>query len=166
MDKYARLANLLKSNQQTGTNIFTAAVISVQGESCTVDVSGTVVSDVRLKATVNEAANRLLIVPVVGSYVLVASLSGDMRDLAVISVDEVEQINFTGKNINIEINDTTGKIDLHNKSVGLTGLIDSLFDLLKQNYRLATSTGPTGTPLPDSITALNKLQTDFKRILK
>lgn len=73
--------------------VFTAKVKSVQANTtCTVDLDGLTVSDVRLRAVVNGETSKILVTPKTGSYVLVADLSGDLSQLAVVGYSEVKQI--------------------------------------------------------------------------
>ena len=73
--------------------VFNAKVKSVQGDTtCTVDLDGLTVSDVRLRAVVNGETSKILVTPKTGSYVLVADLSGDLSQLAVVGYSEVEKI--------------------------------------------------------------------------
>lgn len=73
--------------------VFTAKVKSVQANTtCTVDLDGLTVSDVRLRAVVNGETSKILVTPKTGSHVLVADLSGDLSQLAVVGYSEVEKI--------------------------------------------------------------------------
>ena len=73
--------------------VFTAKVKSVQANTtCTVELEGLTVSDVRLRAVVNGETSKILVTPKTGSYVLVADLSGDLSQLAVVGYSEVEKI--------------------------------------------------------------------------
>ena len=73
--------------------VFNAKVKSVQGDTtCTVDLDGLTVSDVRLRAVVNGETSKILVTPKTGSHVLVADLSGDLSQLAVVGYSEVEKI--------------------------------------------------------------------------
>lgn len=73
--------------------VFNAKVKSVQGDTtCTVELDGLTVSDVRLRAVVNGETSKILVTPKTGSHVLVADLSGDLSQLAVVGYSEVEKI--------------------------------------------------------------------------
>ena len=73
--------------------VFTAKVKSVQANTtCTVELEGLTVSDVRLRAVVNSENSKILVTPKTGSHVLVADLSGDLSQLAVVGYSEVEKI--------------------------------------------------------------------------
>lgn len=74
------------------TSLFTAKVKRVSGETCTVEVEGVELSDVRLRAVINGNDSKLLITPKVGSYVLLADMSGNMSRLVVLNYSEIEKI--------------------------------------------------------------------------
>lgn len=83
--------------------VFTAKVVSVDDESCTVEVDDVKFSDVRLRSVINGEKSRLLITPKVGSYVLVCDMAGDMCNLAVLNYSEIDKIEI-GDDVDIEIN--------------------------------------------------------------
>ncbi len=73
--------------------IFNAKVKSVDGETCSVDLDGMELTDVRLRAVVNGENSKILVTPKIGSHVLVADLCrGDMRETAVLGYSEVDKI--------------------------------------------------------------------------
>ena len=67
-------------------------VKSVDGDRCSVDFAGLVISDIRLRASLADVNKKMLVVPKVGSAVIVGSLSGDLDNLVVLQVDEVESV--------------------------------------------------------------------------
>ena len=99
MDKYAKVREaLLKIIQDSGirSQLWQAEVVSIEGDTCTVLVGNLELSDVRLKAIVGETDGTLLVTPAVGSVVLVGSLTGDFKDLAVLQVDKFTELRFDG----------------------------------------------------------------------
>lgn len=101
MDKYAKLKELLKSigngREANAPVLFQAKVMGVQDDCCTVNIGGLQLSDVRLKAIVDgNTDSSLLVVPVAGSVVLVGSLTGDYKDLTVLSIDRFDKIVLGG----------------------------------------------------------------------
>jgi hypothetical protein len=168
MDKYKKLNDLFKGLANKAVVVLpliNATVVSIDGESCTVDIDGLLVDEVRLKATINGEDNKILVLPKVGSMVLIGSLTGDLKDLAVLRVDEVAQLQYVQDGLNILIDSTDGRIQIANEAVSLHDLFQSLVDLLKV-FKVYTPVGPSGTPLPDTITAITQFETDFKLILK
>ncbi len=79
-----------------GQSLFTAKVLSTDGETCCVDADGLVLSDVQLRAVVNGEESGILITPKTGSYVTVADLSGDLTRIVVVEFSEVEKIEING----------------------------------------------------------------------
>ena len=88
-------------------------VKSVEGESCTVDVAGLVLDEVRLTAVNDGAEGKLLVTPKVGSYVLAVDLSGgEMRDVAVVVLTEVEKIEATCEQITLNGGENGGLVNI------------------------------------------------------
>ena len=76
--------------------VYQGIVASVEGVTCTVTFGSQDVSGVRLRASEAENDSQILLVPRVGTAVIVGSLSGDLSQLAVLSVDAVERIEING----------------------------------------------------------------------
>lgn len=149
MDKYRRIAELMKGFQQSGQVFFPATVESVEGTTCTVKVDSLSISDVRLKATTTKTENQVLLIPAVGSDVLIGSFSGDFNNLFVLAADVINLIEITcnGQNVMQNISDLVG---------ALSGTL-----------QLTTSIGAaTGTFDPATIAKLKSIETAFKQIFK
>ena len=105
-------------------------VKSVEGESCTVDVAGLEIDEVRLTAVNDGADGKLLITPKEGSMVLLADMSGGtLRDLAVVGFTNVEKIEATIGQITLNGGDNGGLVnikDLTNKLNNLEKDINKL----------------------------------------
>lgn len=80
-----------------GNGLFLVGEVQrVDGETCTVNVAGLELDEVRLTAVNDGADGKLLLTPKEGSRVLLTDLSGGMlRDLAVIGYTEIEKIEGT-----------------------------------------------------------------------
>lgn len=149
MDKYRRIAELMKGFQQSGQVFFPATVESVEGVTCTVKVDGLSVSDVRLKATATKTDNQVLLIPMKGSDVLVGSFSGDFSNLFVLAADAIDLIEITCNGQNVMRN------------------ISDLIGALSGTLQLTTSVGAaTGTFGPATIAKLKSIETSFKQIFK
>jgi hypothetical protein len=162
MDKYRRIAELMKGFQQSGQVFFPATVESVEGATCTVKVDGLSISDVRLKATASDnmslipggiensgfelVKNRVLTVPLIGSSVLVGSLSGDCSNLFVLQFDVIDRIEITCNGQN------------------LMQLLSQCIQVLS-NAKVITPNG-NGTFDPGTISQLNIIENSFKQIFK
>jgi hypothetical protein len=127
-----------------GVVVFTAQVVSVDGECCTVDYDGLQVSDVRLRAVVNGEQSKILVTPKVGSYVMVVSLTDDMTQLIVSAFSEVDKIEID-----------TGKIVLNGGQnggiVNITQLTQKLNDMVNMfnahTHAVTTIGGATTSPV-------------------
>ena len=71
---------------------FTAKVKAVDDDTCSVELDGLTLTDVRLRAVVNGENSKILVTPETGSYVLVADLAGDLSQLVVVGYSEVKKI--------------------------------------------------------------------------
>lgn len=107
MDNYRQMYDLLKSVKPSKTAIVQGIVKEVDGLTCSVEIGGITVSDVRLRASESNNSRQILITPKIGSAVLMCSLSGDLQQLAIIQVDEIDKIEINGGKlgglINIEV---------------------------------------------------------------
>tara|TARA_R100000278_G_scaffold70220_1_gene55579 strand:- start:282 stop:785 length:504 start_codon:yes stop_codon:yes gene_type:complete len=143
-----------------------ATVLSVDGQRCKVELkSGLKLTDVKLKATINNSANYILVTPKVGSKVQIMSLSGNLDNMTVIKVDEVEKIEIIQGDLEVVIDSTDNKIGVKNSVCSLKELLQELADILKQ-LKVYTPAGPSGTPLPDSILAIEAFELKFDQLLK
>ena len=168
---HVQLKRLLKEIVGKGDNArlsgfpLTGEVVSVEGESCTVAIDGVEIPDVRLKATINEAENFLLLTPVVGSLVLLISLTGEISDLTAIKFDEVEKIEYKQDGLNVLIDSADKKVMVKNDSTSLVDLFSSLVNVLNQ-IKVLTSAGPSTGLTPDSISLIEQFEAEFKTLLK
>ncbi|MBR1839351.1 MAG: hypothetical protein IJ782_02005 [Prevotella sp.] len=96
MDPYKELAERLKNFGVKDITVVQGIVTAVSGNTCSVEVGNIVIPGVRLRASESEKEGEMLIVPKVGSAVLMGSLSGDFTQVAVLAVDEVESITING----------------------------------------------------------------------
>lgn len=132
MDQYRRLRDNLMQVMGAGKEItiWQGIVKSVEGTTCTVTFGTLNVEGVRMRASLAENESHLLIVPKVGTAVVVGSLSNDLSLLVVLAVDEVESITINGGKlgglINIEsltqkINELVRTFNNHTHQVSTTG---------------------------------------------
>lgn len=106
MNKRAHIAQLLSDivGKNRGSLVFfSAQVVSVQGNTCTVNIDGLELSDIRLTPTTTERDDILLLTPQVDSFVLVGSLSGDLNNLCVLALDTLASIKLTIGDIGVFI---------------------------------------------------------------
>ena len=165
-DKRAKLKANIREIVGANPNLpVDGTVTAVSGDTCSVKFNdGFEVSDIRLKASADGSDN-LLIIPKIGSRVLMLSTDGTIGNLTVIKCDVAERILYNEQGLVVEIDSTTGKVKVQNETTSLKDLFQQLTDLLKQ-LKVFTPAGPSGTPLPDSIVRIEQFETDFKTILK
>lgn len=167
MDTPAQIKALIKQIVGANSNLpVTGIVQSIQGESCTVKlISGLDISDVKLKATIDDQSDFILVTPKVGSSVLMLSSTGDLTNMTVIKADQFEKIEICQGGLELLIDSSDSKLSIKNEAVSLKEIFTDLGILLKQ-LKVFTPMGPSGTPLPDSIIAIESFETKFNQLLK
>ena len=165
MDKHAKIKKLLEGFGLKPNLPITATVLSISGDTCSVKLqSALVLSDVRLKATIDSEEDELLVVPKVGSSVIVFSQTGDLSGLMVLKVSAVEKILFKKGALELEVDGTTGKVGLKKGIADFATLINNLIDTIS-GAQLITPNGP-GTINPITQGQLAQIKTTFNLILK
>ncbi len=96
MNPLSEIRKSIKGMASGNGGLFTAKVLSTDGETCCVEIDGLVVSGVQLRAVANGEESGILITPKTGSYVTVADLSGDLTRIVVVGFSEVEKIEING----------------------------------------------------------------------
>ena len=110
--------------------VYQGIVVSVQDITCTVRFGDMDVEGVKLRASEAGQDAQMLIVPRKDSAVIVGSLSGDLSNLVVLSVDAIERIEINGGKLGGLINISA-----------LTDKVNALVDAFNSH----THTIPTGT---------------------
>lgn len=125
--------------------IYQGIVTAVDGIACTVQFGSLKISDVRLRASMSDNDKQILIVPRKDTAVIVGSLSGDLSDLVVIKVDEIERIEINGGNLGgmINIGDLTDK--LNNLVDEVNRLKDAFNSHVHQVSTAGTAASQSGT---------------------
>ena len=112
--------------------VYQGIVTAVDGITCTVRFGSSDVSGIRLRASETENEAQLLLVPKIGTAVIVGSLSGDLAQMAVLQMDQVERIEINGGKlgglINIEplvekINLLTDVFNRHTHTIPTGGVL-------------------------------------------
>lgn len=93
---YRDLRERLKGVFPTSITYTSGMVVRVEGTVATVQI-GDSQWEAQLRATEVDNDGHLLVVPKVGSAVVLACLSGDYRQMVVIAVDEAERIEISGE---------------------------------------------------------------------
>lgn len=147
---------------------YTAQVVSVEGESCTVELEGMHLTEVRLRSVVNGQESKLLITPKVDSYVQVLDLSRDFTQMMVIGYSEVEKVEVTADDtivLNGGHNDGLVKIN------ELTQKLNELVQAFNVHTHPVTVTGNASTqsgvtsPITNNAALFNKRDYENDKIL-
>jgi phage gp45-like len=93
---YRELIERLKGVSPTSITYTSGTVVRVEGTVATVQI-GDSQWEAQLRATEVDNDGQMLVVPKVGSAVVLACLSGDYRQMVVIAVDEAERIEISGE---------------------------------------------------------------------
>lgn len=106
-----------------GRLLLVGKVKSVDGESCTVEVAGLELDEVRLTAVSDGGDGKTVLTPKTGSMVLMGDMSGGLlRDLAVIGYTEVEKITATCDSIELNGGENGGLVNIGNLKNNLDAL--------------------------------------------
>ena len=169
MDKIAEIKKKLKEVVSANPNYpIIGNVTAVDGESCSVVlVGGLELSDVKLSATVTESADYLLLVPALGSDVLMLSGDGTLSNLYVIKVDQVAKFKFSQNGLKVNFDSTDKKVSIENESGSLKDLFSDLANILT-NLKVAVITegAPSGTITPDVLALVTDFSTSVNSLLK
>lgn len=167
MDKPSEIKKLIKQIVNANTNLpIPATVLSVTGDHCKVKLkSGLEISDVKLKATITDGGDYMLITPKVNSAVLLLSLTGDMDNVTVIKVDNIAKMEFVQGNLKLAVDSEDNKVLVKNEDTNLYDLFDKLTTILKE-FKVFTPVGPSGTALPPVLLKIEQFETKFKQLLK
>ena len=120
--------------------------------------------DVRLRATLNDGDDQLLITPKKGSKALLISMDGTLNDLALFKIDQVDKIEYKQDDFEFTLDSQSKKVTLKNNNVSLKSLMKELHDIIS-NLKVNTPAGPSVGILPDSQTALQQFNTHFNNLL-
>jgi hypothetical protein len=142
----------------------TATVISVENDTCTIElVTGLKLSDVRLNATISEEPDTFIIVPKIGSEVIVMSQTGKLSGMIVLKMDTVEKIEYKKGDFEFTVDGTTGKLTLKKSGANLGSLIDNLITTISGAI-IDTPNGP-GAINAVTQTQLNSIKSQFNQLL-
>lgn len=144
---------------------FRGTVKAIDGQTCTVTiVGGLEVSGVKLKATVSDAENYILVTPAIGSDVLMVSDTGTADGLTVVQIDEPKKIEIKYGGLTFLLDDDK-KVTIKNNDASMIDVLDDVAKIIKE-LKVYTAMGPSGTPLPDNIAAVTQWQLKYKKLFK
>jgi hypothetical protein len=128
------------------TSVFPAKIKEANGAICTVLIGDLELTDVRLRAVLNNSEEQLLITPKKDSYVLVTDLSGgNLTELAVLQYSEIEEISLKIGNQTLQANKggfvfNGGKFDGLVKIKELTQKLNDLTNKFNSHIHATTAT--------------------------
>jgi hypothetical protein len=165
MDTAAEIKRALITAFSANPNLpITATIVSIENDTCTVRLlSELVLSDVRLKATISDDTDTFLIIPKIGSEVVLMSQTGELSGLMVVKIDSIERITYKRADFEFIVDGTTKKVTLKKDGANLGALVSSLITEI-QNAIILTPAGP-GQIAPTTKTKLTALDTKFKTLL-
>lgn len=114
MDQYRELLErLAHAGGGKPTILYQGIVAEVADITCTVDIDGLSVPDVRLRASTEVDGAQILLRPAVGSVVIVGSLTGDLDHLVVLSMDRAEEVIINGGSLGgiVKVKELTSKLN-------------------------------------------------------
>ena len=140
--------------KNNNAQVLPATVESVQKSTCTVVFeNGLKMEDVRLRAVDDENKNGLLVLPKVGSSVLVSLIGNDINSLYVLGYSIVQDCNF----------EIEGKFLFKNKDTDLLSLFEKILDEI---IRITVPTPAGVSGVPNNSQALLGLKNEIKKLLK
>lgn len=165
MDKTVQIRKALIEAVGIKPNLaITAEVVSIENTTCTVVLNtGLVIDDVRLCATINNSEDSFVLVPNIGSDVILISQTGELSGLFVARVDSLESIIYKKGDFEFKVDGKTGKVTLKNGSDNLGNLISTLITEI-QNAIILTPAGPGNIALSTK-GKLEEIDTKFKTLL-
>lgn len=169
MDKVAEIKKRLQAVVNANPNFPIAGkVTAVDGETCSVKlVSGLVLSDVKINASVTGSADYLILEPALNSDVLMLSGDGTLSNLYLIKVDQIGKFKFSQSGMKVEFDSIDKKIKIENGTVNLKDLFSDLATILNSLKVSVISLGaPSGTITPDVATLVTSFSTKVNTLLK
>lgn len=169
MDKLSKIKKALQEVVSANPNYpIVGTVLSVQGESCTVQlVDGLVLTDVKINASVTDSEDYLILVPAFNSEVMMLSGDGTLSNLYIIKVNEVAQFKFSQSGMKVEFDGLDKKIKIENDTVNLKDLFTDLANILNSLKVGVVAVGaPSGTITPDVVALVSSFSTKVNSFLK
>ncbi|MCX8018940.1 MAG: hypothetical protein N2747_00430 [Chitinophagaceae bacterium] len=143
---------------------FVADVVSVDNDTCKVHYNGAIFENVRLRSVIDADDDKFIVRPKPGSKVMIACMDGNMESLYVVKTAKLKDLEIKNGNFEIYIDLTTGKVKVRNGTVSLKSLLEEIIEEILK-LKLHTPAGPSGTALPDNVTALNALKNKIQQLL-
>lgn len=122
MDKYKELHEHLSclARGARQTILYQGIVTAVRDDrTCSVEVDGLSLNDVRLRASTQVDGAELLLRPAIGSVVIVGSLTGDLDQLVLLQMDRAEEVIINGGRLGglIRIKELTDRLNVIERDI-------------------------------------------------
>lgn len=169
MDKVAEIKKRLQQVVNANPNYpIVGTVTDLDGETCSVKlVSGLILSDVKINASVTGSADYLILEPAINSDVLMLSGDGTLSNLYLIKVDQIGKFKFSQSGMKIEFDSVDKKIKIENGTVNLKDLFTDLATILESLKVGVVAVGaPSGTITPDVLALVSNFSTKINTLLK
>ena len=146
MSKEREMIKGLRGLLTPGTMLSEGIVKSIEGDTCTVDIAGMEYKEIQMRASITSEAQKILLVPKVGTAVIVVTfpLTGDS---VIVARDAVECIEVSG-DITINGGQNGGMVLLQQLKDNLDALktyCDSLTNLVSSSFaQIGESTAASG----------------------
>ena len=173
MTREERLLDILKQKEKTLPAVVQGVVQEVGEQHCSVKLaSRLVLESVRYKST-EDAVGGVAIIPKVGSNCLIGYIGNDENRAYLISADEITKVDIKiNKSTNVIIDEDgvdvkmdKGKLKIENNENSLKTLLEDILSIISK-ITVSTGTGPSGTPLPPTINAINQKKNNIKTLFK
>lgn len=155
----------LIQDQHTAT-VLTATVTSVDEHALTCDVSDgdeTELFNVRLRAAIDGSEQGPVVIPAVGSAVLVGNIGNSPNGYFVMSYTDVSKVVFLVDTTRFEMTNAGVLIERNNQT--LRAALDALVDAIKTITVTCASPG-TPSSVPVNLAAFDAVKTQIAQILK
>lgn len=108
-----RLADNIKRLSPTSMWMTQGEVTSTDGITCSVKIGDAEFDGVRLRASLTENEKNMLVVPKVGSSVVLGCVAGNLNTMVVLQVDEIDKIVINGGELGglVKIQELTDKLN-------------------------------------------------------
>lgn len=169
MDKIAEIKKRLQQVVNANPNYpIVGTVQSVDGETCSVKlVSGLILSDVKINASVTGSADYMILEPAINSDVLMLSGDGTLSNLYLIKVDQIGSFKFSQTGMKIEFDSVEKKLKIENDTVNLKDLFTDLANIINSLKVGVVALGaPSGTITPDVVALVTSFSTKVNTLLK
>jgi hypothetical protein len=153
-------------NDQHTVTVLAASVVSVDEDALTCDVSDgedTELYDVRLRAAIDGSDQGPVMIPAVGSPVLIGNIGNSPNSYFVISYTAVSKVAFLIGTSKIEM--AADGIAIERNAQSLKDALNSLLDAIKTITVTCASPGTPST-VPINVAAFDAVKTQINQILK